>query len=142
MAQLLERFYDVSSGAIYINGSDLKSLSVNKFRQSTSFVTQEPVLFGGLTLRENIVLGLPKKFATEENIVHACKQSLIWDVIDALPEGLNTLPGTGGLSLSGGQKQRIAIARALIRKPNFHLTKRPAPWIIQVKSSFKKRLTI
>ena len=74
-------------------------------------------MFGGLTLRENIVLGLPKKFATEENIVHACKQSLIWDVIDALPEGLNTLQGTGGLSLSGGQKQRIAIARALIRKP-------------------------
>ena len=117
IAQLVERFYDVSDGAIYINGANLKSLSVNKFRQITSFVTQEPVLFGGLTLRENIVLGLEKELATEENIIRACKQSLIWDVIGALPEGLNTMPGTGGLSLSGGQKQRIAIARALIRKP-------------------------
>ena len=117
IAQLVERFYDVSDGAIYINGANLKSLSVNKFRQITSFVTQEPVLFGGLTLRENIVLGLEKELATEENIIRACKQSLIWDVIGALPEGLDTMPGTGGLSLSGGQKQRIAIARALIRKP-------------------------
>ena len=116
VAQLLERFYDASSGAIYINGTDLKSLSVNKFRQITSFVTQEPVLFGGLTLRENIVLGLPKKFATEENIIRACKQSLVWDVIDGLPDGLNTMPGAGGLSLSGGQKQRVAIARALMRE--------------------------
>ena len=75
------------------------------------------MLFGGLTLRENIVLGLEKKLATDENIMRACKQSLIWDVICALPDGLNTMPGTGGLSLSGGQKQRIAIARALIRQP-------------------------
>ena len=77
VAQLLERFYDVSGGAIEINGVNLKSLSVNKFRQITSFVTQEPVLFGGLTLRENIVLGLAKTLATEENIIRACKQSLI-----------------------------------------------------------------
>ena len=117
VAQLLERFYDVSGGAIEINGVNLKSLSVNKFRQITSFVTQEPVLFGGLTLRENIVLGLAKTLATEENIIRACKQSLIWDVIEGLPDGLNTMPGTGGLSLSGGQKQRIAIARALMRNP-------------------------
>ena len=117
VAQLLERFYDVSSGTIEINGVELKSLSVNKFRKITSFVTQEPVLFGGLTLRENIILGLAKKLATEENIIRACKQSLIWDVIEGLPDGLNTMPGTGGLGLSGGQKQRIAIARALMRNP-------------------------
>ena len=64
------------------------------------------MLFGGLTLRENIVPSLEKELATEENIIRACKQSLIWDVIGALPEGLDTMPGTGGLSL-GGQKQKL-----------------------------------
>ena len=117
IAQLLERYYDVDHGEILISGVNIRDLDINEYRSILSYVTQEPVLFGGLTIRENIVLGL-KYEAKDEDIKKVCEQALIWELIESLPNGLNTMPGTGGLNLSGGQKQRIAIARALIRNPS------------------------
>lgn len=111
---LLERFYDPSSGAVSIDGIDLRKLNLAKYRALVSFVGQDPVLYQG-SIRENLLLGTGREAVSEQEIETACREANILDFVQSLPGGFNTEVGSGGVMLSGGQKQRIAIARALLR---------------------------
>ena len=116
--QLLERFYDPSSGSITLDGNDLKSLNVRWLREHIGLVSQEPKLFA-LSIRDNIAIGFPG--ATNEQIEEAAKKANAHDFIMSFPQGYDTQVGDQGSQLSGGQKQRIAIARVLIKKPKIIL---------------------
>ncbi|XP_026327136.1 multidrug resistance protein 1-like isoform X4 [Hyposmocoma kahamanoa] len=111
---LISRYYDVTDGSVLIDGTDVRSLSVQWLRAQIGIVGQEPVLFNTSVL-ENIRYG--REDATDAEITAAAKQANAHDFIMYLPKGYATLVGESGASLSGGQKQRIAIARALIRNP-------------------------
>ena len=111
-ASLLPRFYDVTSGAITIDGRDIKDYTLQSLRDNISVVFQDNFLFSG-TIRENILLGKAK--ATEEEVKRAAEMAYLNDFIDKLPNGLDTDIGERGVLLSGGQKQRIAIARAFLK---------------------------
>lgn len=116
---LLQRFYDVDSGHVIIDGRDIRSLDLKWMRKQIGYVQQEPQLFG-LTVRENICYGSEKDL-TDSDVESACKEANAHDFIIKLPEGYDTLVGERGIKLSGGQKQRIAIARALAVKPRILL---------------------
>ena len=109
---LLPRFYDVTGGAVTINGVDLRQLSLTDLRARIAMVTQEPFLFDD-TLAANIAYG--RAGATPEQIADAARSAAAHDFITALPEGYQTRAGEAGLRLSGGQRQRIAIARAFLK---------------------------
>uniref|UniRef100_A0A7S2L570 Bile salt export pump n=1 Tax=Leptocylindrus danicus TaxID=163516 RepID=A0A7S2L570_9STRA len=111
---LLERFYDVTSGLITIDGINIKDINVKHLRSQIGFVQQEPVLFA-TTIANNIAFGCPG--ATQEEIEEAAKQANAHDFIMSFPNGYNTQVGDKGTQISGGQKQRIAIARVLVRNP-------------------------
>ncbi|RLN55788.1 hypothetical protein BBJ29_005938 [Phytophthora kernoviae] len=111
---LLERFYDPASGAVTLDGADLKDLNLQWLRQNVSLVSQEPVLFAG-TIAENIDLGKPG--STREEIMEAAKKANAYDFITNFPNGFDTDVGDRGAQVSGGQKQRIAIARAILSDP-------------------------
>lgn len=111
---LIIGFYKPQSGAIMIDGIPMSDLSMTRYRQSLAIVLQNNILFSG-TIRENITYGLPH--ISEEKIREAIWMANLQDVIDSLPDGLETSVGEHGGRLSGGQRQRIAIARALIRDP-------------------------
>ena len=109
---LLPRFYDVTGGAVTLNGRDIRELKLHDLRASIALVTQEPFLFDD-TIAANIAYGRPG--ATAEDIVAAAQAAAAHDFITALPEGYATRAGEAGLRLSGGQRQRIAIARAFLK---------------------------
>lgn len=111
---LIIGFYKPQSGTIMIDGIPMSDLSMTRYRQSLAIVLQNNILFSG-TIRENITYGLPH--ISEEKIREAIWMANLQDVIDGLPDGLETSVGEHGGRLSGGQRQRIAIARALIRDP-------------------------
>jgi subfamily B ATP-binding cassette protein HlyB/CyaB len=114
LAKLLLGFYQPSDGRIQLDGHDLQSLSANELRMAFGVVPQETVLFSG-TVYDNLIMAEPH--ATFEDVVAACRQAEIHAVIEALPQGYQTVLGEHGVGLSGGQKQRIAIARALLKRP-------------------------
>lgn len=114
VAALIPRFYDVTRGAIRVDGVDLRDCTLKSLRDRIGIVPQETVLFAG-TLRDNIRYG--RLDASDEEIAAAAKTANAWEFIDRLPEGLDTLIGERGVMLSGGQRQRIAIARAVLRDP-------------------------
>lgn len=114
LVNLLSRFYDVTDGAIRIDGVDIRDLSMEEIRQQIGMVLQSPYLFRG-TLAENIAYGKPE--ATYEEIVRAAKAANAHDFITAMPEGYDTIVGEGGSGLSGGERQRISIARAILHNP-------------------------
>ena len=114
IANLIPRFYDVSSGAIRIDGYDVRAVTMESLRRQIGIVPQETMLFS-TTVRENIRYG--RLDATEEEIVQAAKDANAHDFIMALPKGYDTKIGERGLNLSGGQRQRIAIARAILKDP-------------------------
>jgi len=108
---LIPRFYDVTAGAVRIDGRDVRDFTLASLRSHIGVVFQETTLFSG-TLRENIAYAKPD--ATLEQVMEAATMAHIHDFIMGLPEGYNTLVGERGVGLSGGQKQRIAIARTLL----------------------------
>lgn len=115
VAALLERFYEPSSGKIYIDGVDLSTTKPNWLRQEViGFIEQQPILFG-TSILENIRYARPD--ATVEEVEAVAKASQCHEFISKLPDGYATLVGERGVQLSGGQRQRIAIARALLKDP-------------------------
>ncbi|SFB84345.1 ATP-binding cassette, subfamily B [Marinospirillum celere] len=114
LLKLLLRFYDPDSGRICLEGLNLKSLKPQDLRSSMALVAQEPVLFTG-TAEENIRYGRPE--ATDEEVRQAAEEAQALGFIQALPQGMQTWLGPGGVQLSGGQRQRLAIARALLCNP-------------------------
>jgi subfamily B ATP-binding cassette protein MsbA len=112
LVNLLPRFYDVSGGAILIDGVDIRQVTVASLRQQIGIVTQDTVLFDD-SIRGNIAYGSPQ--ATTERIEAAARAANAHDFITALPAGYATMIGERGQRLSGGQRQRIAIARAILK---------------------------
>jgi ATP-binding cassette subfamily B protein len=111
---LIPRFYDVSSGAVLIDGHDVRDVTVDSLRAQIGIVLQETNLFSG-TIRDNIAFGRPE--ASDEEVITAASAAAAHDFISAFPQGYATSVGERGVTLSGGQKQRIAIARALLLNP-------------------------
>ncbi len=114
LARLLYRFYDVSAGAITIDGQDIRAVTQASVRQSIGIVPQDTVLFND-TVRYNIAYGRPQ--ATEQQVIAAAQAARIHDFIVSTPKGYDTMVGERGLKLSGGEKQRVAIARTLLKDP-------------------------
>ncbi len=112
IVSLLPRFYDIQSGAITIDGNNIKNIEIEALRSQITIVFQDNFLFNG-TIRDNILLG--KANATEEEIRQAIKAAYLDEFIAELENGLDTPIGERGNLLSGGQKQRVAIARAFLR---------------------------
>lgn len=111
---LLPRFYDVSEGAVLIDGKDVRDVTIDSLRSQIGIVLQETNLFSG-SIRDNIAFGRPD--ASDEEVIAAAKAAAADDFISTFPEGYDTPVGERGTTLSGGQKQRIAIARALLLDP-------------------------
>ena len=118
IARLLFRFYDVDSGSIRVNGSDVKVVDLDGLRRAFGVVPQDTSLFND-TLAQNIRYGRDE--ATEEQIESVIKMAHLNSLIDQLPQGVETLVGERGLKLSGGEKQRVAIARTMLKNPSFLL---------------------
>jgi ABC-type transport system involved in Fe-S cluster assembly fused permease/ATPase subunit len=114
IGRLLFRFYDVTSGAVRIDGQDIREVTQTSLHAQIGVVPQDTVLFND-TIRYNIAYG--KANATEEEIVAAARAARIHDFVTRLPEGYETKVGERGLKLSGGEKQRVGIARTLLKNP-------------------------
>lgn len=112
IVSLLPRFYDINSGAIMIDGEDIRNLDIDSLRDHIAVVFQDNFLFTG-TIRDNIMLG--NENASEEEVRKAVKSACLEEFISTLDKGLDTDIGERGVLLSGGQKQRIAIARAFLK---------------------------
>jgi len=111
---LIPRFYDVLSGSITVDGTDIRKFKLSSLRQQVGVILQDVFLFSG-TMRDNIAFGKPD--ASMEEIVEVAKMARIHDFIQSLPDGYNSLVGERGVTLSGGQRQRITIARAILVDP-------------------------
>ncbi|HXT37010.1 MAG TPA: ABC transporter transmembrane domain-containing protein [Chloroflexota bacterium] len=114
IASLIPRFHEPDSGAILIDGTDIRQATLASLRGQIALVPQEPVLFG-LSVRENIAYG--RLEASEPEIIAAAQAANAHQFIMELPEGYDSLVGERGVKLSGGQRQRVAIARAILRDP-------------------------
>ena len=114
LLNLLPRFYEVTSGAIFIDGLDIREVSLASLRAQIGVVTQQTILFNE-TVRYNVAYG--RLEATEEDIMQALRAAHAYDFVRALPHGLDTVIGEQGVRLSGGERQRLAIARALLKDP-------------------------
>jgi len=114
LVNLICRFYDVSEGAILVDGVDIRSYAIADYRQNIGLVLQEPFLFFG-TIADNIAYGKPH--ATREDIIAAARAAHAHEFILRLPQGYDSMVGERGQGLSGGERQRISIARALLIDP-------------------------
>ena len=114
LCQLIPRFYEVTEGAISIDGQDIRAVTQKSLHENIGIVQQDVFLFAD-TILENIRYGKPD--ATEEEVVQAAKKAEIYEDIMAMPEGFDTYVGERGTLLSGGQKQRVAIARIFLKNP-------------------------
>lgn len=115
LCSLIPRFYDVTQGAITIDGHDVRDVTLNSLRQTIGLVSQDVYLFNA-SIYDNIAYG--NLNASEEEIIEAAKKAYIHDDIMSFPDGYQTLCGERGTRLSGGQKQRIAIARVFLKNPS------------------------
>jgi ATP-binding cassette subfamily B protein len=114
LVNLIPRFYDVTGGAVRLDGNDVRDVTLSSLRSQIGIVLQETRLFSG-TVRDNVAFGKPD--ATDEEVVAAAEAAQAGDFVRGLPEGYDTVIGERGIGLSGGQRQRIAIARALLIDP-------------------------
>jgi len=114
ICSLLPRFYDVTGGAITIDGTDIRDMTQASLRSQIGIVQQDVFLFG-TTIRENVAYG--RLGSTDEEIVEALRRASLDEFVLSLPDGLDTSVGERGLKLSGGQKQRLAIARIFLKNP-------------------------
>ena len=112
LVNLLPRFYDITNGAIKIDGVDIREFTLESLRKNIAFVFQDNFLFSG-TIRENILMG--KFDATDKELNKAIHYAHLEEMLEELPQGLDTILGERGTTLSGGQRQRVAIARAMIK---------------------------
>ncbi len=115
LCSLIPRFYDVTDGSIFIDGVDIKLVTLSSLRERIGTVAQDVYLFSG-SVRENIAYGKPD--ASDDEIIEAAKLAGAHEFIKDLPEGYNTYVGERGVKLSGGQKQRISIARVFLKDPD------------------------
>jgi ATP-binding cassette subfamily B protein len=115
LIKLLLRFYDATSGKLFLNQQDITDYEIKNLRREIGLVSQDVFLFHG-TIRENLLFGNPE--ATQEQLEEACLQAEALEFINALPSKLDTLIGERGQKLSGGQKQRLSLARALLKNPS------------------------
>ncbi len=113
LVNLIPRFYDVTTGCILIDGINIKEFSMKSLRQNISMVFQDNFLFSG-TIRENIMMGNPN--ASEEKLNEVIEAAHLREMLNELPDGIDTYLGERGTTLSGGQRQRVAIARAMIKE--------------------------
>ena len=114
IANLIPRFYDVTDGAIFVDESDIRDVTVESLRRQIAIVPQETILFS-TSIRENIAYG--RMSATDDEIIEAAKAANAHDFISKLTDGYDTMVGERGTRLSGGERQRVAIARALLKNP-------------------------
>ena len=114
LVNLIPRFYDVTGGAVLVDGLDVRDYPIEELRARIGMVLQNNVLFSG-TIRENLLWGKPD--ATEEELIRAAKNAQAYDFIMSFPDGFDTHLEQGGVNVSGGQKQRLCIARAMLRAP-------------------------
>jgi ATP-binding cassette subfamily B protein len=114
ISSLIPRLYDVTSGSIKINGTDLRDFRLKSLRNAVGVVTQDSHMF-----HESIAANLryAKSEATEDELIAVCRSAQIWDFVKTLPNGLETIVGDRGHRLSGGERQRLAIARLLLKSP-------------------------
>lgn len=115
LVHLIPRLYDVTEGAVLVDGVDVRSYDLELLRRKIGMVLQKNTLFSG-TIRENLLWG--NQEASEEEIIEACRAAQAHDFIMGFPSGYETPLGQGGVNLSGGQKQRLCIARAILKKPS------------------------
>ncbi len=148
IANLLFRMYDVDNGSISIDDLDVKDLPLYHYRNQMALVPQEVFLFSD-TIRNNIAFGIDH--FTEEQIVQAAQNAVVYDNIIQFDKGFDTLVGERGITLSGGQKQRISIARAILKEPKILVfddalsavdTKTEEAILKQLKSIMKNRTSI
>ncbi|MBD3582786.1 ABC transporter ATP-binding protein [Flavobacterium selenitireducens] len=114
IANLLTRFYDVDSGEILVDGTDIRDLDMQSLRGLIGLVTQDSILFND-TIKANVSLGRPN--ATDDEVIEALKVANAYEFVKDLPDGIMTNIGDAGNKLSGGQKQRLSIARAVLKNP-------------------------
>ncbi len=113
---LISRLYDVTEGAVLVDGADVRDVEPSSLRRAVAVVTDDPFLFSA-TVHENIAYARRLQDVTREQVVAAAKRAQAHSFIEELPDGYDTRIGERGLTLSGGQRQRIAIARALLADP-------------------------
>lgn len=118
LINLLPRFYDIDSGAILVDGVDVREMSQQKLREKIGYVPQKAVLFTG-TIADNIRYG--KEDATDEEVRQAAETAQATDFVTEMADGFESMIAQGGTNVSGGQKQRLSIARALVRRPEIYL---------------------
>lgn len=118
IASLIMRFHDVTKGAVYLNGTDIRQMTQRYLRDHLAYVQQKAWLFSG-TIADN--LRYSSRDASEEELMHAADVAQAGDFIRSLPDGLNSFVAQGGTNFSGGQKQRLSIARALVKKPELYI---------------------
>ncbi len=147
LANLVPRFYDVSSGAVRIDGKDVRDIRLSSLRENISIVAQDTFLFDD-TVFDNIAYGRPD--AKEDEVFSAAKTALAHEFIERLPDGYRTRIGERGLKLSGGQRQRLAIARALLKdapilildEATSHLDTESERLVQQALTALMKRRTV